>query len=264
MRSRPATTRSATTTGDGVTRCDPYNGDCSLSPADNARLPFPAFGEYVASFGNFGHGRMHAFQAQVERRFTNHLMFSLAYTLQDQKSTALDTGNSSLGGIAYNPFSPNSDYGAEAYISRHRFVGYGIYDLPVGRDRQFGSALPKWADAIIGGWQTSFNMFAKSGTGFTPFWLCDNCDPVEPGNIAVSSVDAVGDFSGPTFRPVITSNTYNQKSGDSIWNASAFAPPPAGARFGCVCESRSKFWNHSSRNRRRIQPGLVPSFETNG
>jgi len=47
----------------------------------------------------------------------------------------------------------------------------------------------------------TFNMFAKSGTGFTPFWICDDCNPVEPGNIGVSSIDAVGDFNAD--RPIV-------------------------------------------------------------
>src|ERR1700720_320743 len=84
-------------------------------------------------------------------------------------------GNSSLGGITYNQFQPNSDYGVEDYVSRHRVVGYGVYDLPVGRGRQYGASMSRWTDAIVGGWQTTFNMFAKSGTGFTPFWTCDDC-----------------------------------------------------------------------------------------
>ena len=45
-----------TTTGDGVTPCDPLNnGDCAYSPADNARLKIPALGDFVTGFGNVGH-----------------------------------------------------------------------------------------------------------------------------------------------------------------------------------------------------------------
>ena len=147
----------------------------------------------------------------------------------DQKSTALDTGNSSLGGITYNQFQPNSDYGIDGYVSRHRVVAYGIYDLPVGRGRPYGSSMSRWADAIVGGWQTTFNMFAKSGSGFTPFWTCDDCGSVEPGNIGITSLDAVGDFNAePSFRPVVLSNNFNQKTGDQIWNPAAFGLPSVG------------------------------------
>jgi hypothetical protein len=210
--------------------CDPVNnGDCGISNEDFQRYRFPALGDFVLSYGNYGHAQSNAFQTQLEHRFSHGLMFNLSYTFLDQKSTALDTGNSSLGGITYNQFQPDSDYGVDGYVSRHRVVAYGIYDLPVGRGRQYGSSMSRWADAIVGGWQTTFNMFAKSGTGFTPFWTCDDCNPIEPGNIGISSLDAVGDFNAePSFRPVILSNNFNQKTGDQIWNPAAFGLPSVG------------------------------------
>jgi Carboxypeptidase regulatory-like domain/TonB dependent receptor len=227
---RPSNTPFGTTTGDGVTPCDPNNGNCDFSPADLARERFPGLGDFVLSYGNFGHGASNAFQAQVDHRYSKGLMFSFSYTYLDQKSTALDTGNSSLGGIAYNAYNPTADYGTDGFVSRHRVVAYGIYDLPVGRSRKYGSSLNKWADAIVGGWQSTFNMFAKSGTGFTPFWLCDNCGPAVPGNIGITSLDAVGDFnSEPSYRPLVLSNNFNQKSGDRIWNPAAFGLPSVGA-----------------------------------
>jgi hypothetical protein len=216
--------------GNPIGICDPVNnGDCGISNADAQRYRFPALGDFVLSYGNYGHAQSNAFQTQLEHRFSHGLMFNISYTLLDQKSTALDTGNSSLGGITYNQFQPDSDYGVDGYVSRHRVVAYGIYDLPVGRGRQYGSSMSRWADTIVGGWQTTFNMFAKSGTGFTPFWICDDCNPIEPGNIGISSLDAVGDFGAePSFRPVVLSNNFNQKTGDQIWNPAAFGLPSVG------------------------------------
>ena len=227
---KPSTTPFGTTIGDGVTACDPENNaDCDYSPADLARQPFPGLGDYLLTYGNYGHGRSNAFQTQLEKRYTHGLMLNLSYTYLDQKSTGLDTGNSSLGGIAYNPFQPNSDYGQEAFVPKNRFVAYGVWDLPVGRGKKFGTSFSGWADAILGGWQTTFNMFAKTGTGFTPFWLCDDCDPITPGNVGVGSVDAYGDFnSEPSFRPTVTGN-FNHRSGNQIWDPNAFGLPPLGA-----------------------------------
>lgn len=86
----------------------------------------------------------------------------------------------------------------------------------------------------MGGWQKTFNMFAKTGTGYTPFWLCDNCDPAFPGNVGAGSMDAVGDFNFPNFRPNIISNnikTGQTSSGSTMWNATSFGPPSVGADF---------------------------------
>jgi len=231
----PSDSPFGTSTGDGVTACDPVDAaDCEFSDADLARYRFPGLGDFILSYGNYGHAQSNAFQTQVERRYKNGFMFMATYTYLDQKSTALDTGNSSLGGITYNPFQPDSDYGIDGYISHHRFVAYGIYDLPVGKGRRFGANMSRAADLIVGGWQTSFNMFAKSGTGFTPFWTCDDCTnsdaPVLPGNIGVTSLDAVGDFNAePSYRPLVLDNNFNHKNGDQIWNPDSFAPPTVGA-----------------------------------
>ena len=216
------------TTGDGSTICDPTNGDCAYSPADKARLPFAALGDYVTQFGNNGHGLTTSFQAQIQRQ-SRGLTLSVAYTYLQQKSTGVDTDNDSLGGVAYNPFQPQSDYGQDSFVSRHRVVAYGVLDLPVGRGQHFGSNMSGLADAFVGGWQTSFNMFAKTGTGFTPFYYCGDCDPVMPGNIASSAVDAVGDFNGG-IRPTQIGNP-KSGAGNLQWNPAAFGFPDVGSTF---------------------------------
>ena len=208
--------------------CSPDDGDCAISPADRARKPFPDLGDYLTAFGNFGHGRSNAFQTEVNRRFTHGFQFNFSYTLLDQKSTAPDTGNSSLGGTAYNQFSPERDYGMDAFTSRHRIVTYGVLETPFGRGRHWGSTIPKLADYALGGWQLTWQGFAKSGTGFTPFWLCENCGPITPGNVGAGSIDATGGFYGTTFRPLVNGDP-NVRSGDRIFNPDAFGLPPTGA-----------------------------------
>ena len=233
----PNTTPFGTTQGIGTATpppfCDPTQGNCAYSTQDLARLPFPLVGEFLLTYGNFGHANSNSFQTEFTRRYKSGLMLDMSYTYLDQKSSALDTANSSLGGIGYNPFNPNADYGTDGYISKHRFIAYGIYDLPIGRNHRIGSSFSRLADTLLGGWQTTFNMFAKSGQGFTPFWICDDCDPVEPGNIAVSSIDAVGDFNAePSFRPLLLNskiNTGKKGSNAIIWNANAFGLPSVGA-----------------------------------
>jgi hypothetical protein len=226
----PSDTPFGVTTGDGVTICDPANlFNCAYSAADKARLRFPALGDFVTQFGNNGHGLTSSLQAQVQRQ-AKGLTLSVAYTYLQQKSTGVDTDNDSLGGDAYNQLDPDSDYGTDSFVSHHRVVAYGVLDLPVGRGHRYGGNLSRFADALVGGWQTSFNMFAKSGTGFTPFYACNNCDPVFPGNIASGAIDAVGDFSGG-FRARVIGDVKSGAGRDLQWNPAAFALPPTGSTF---------------------------------
>lgn len=223
----PSNTPFGTTTGDGVTACNPDDGDCDLSAADRARLPFPLLGDYMASYQNQGSGRSHSMQVELNRRYSSGFMFNAVYTLLDQKTEVLDSGNSSLGGPTYNQFSPGLDFGRDSFVSRHRFVAYSVYELPVGKGRKFGSNMHGALDAVVGGWQLSTNMYMKSGTGFTPFWTCDNCAPALPGNIGSSFIDAYGGFE-TSFRPTLTGNP-NQVTGNQQWNPNAFGLPSVGA-----------------------------------
>ena len=206
-------------------------GNCVESPADEARRPFPnGLGDFLATYGNTGRGRSHALQIEVNRRFARGLMFNASYTLLDQKSNGLDVGDSSLGGALYNQFIPQNDFSRDSFVSRHRFVSYGAYELPFGKGRTYGKDISGWEDALAGGWDVTWNMFAKSGTGFTPFWSCpNNCSPIFPGNIASGFVDAVGDFNGPSFRPVVIGDPSAGLTPGQAFNPAAFGLPPTGA-----------------------------------
>ena len=205
-------------------------GNCVESDADDARRPFPnGLGSFLASYGNIGKGRSHAFQVEVNRRYARGLMFNVSYTLLSQKSSGLDVGDSSLGGAIYNQFHPDTDLSTDSFVSRHRLVSYGAFDVPFGKGRHFGKTASKWEEGVLGGYQITWNMFAKSGTGFTPFWNCNNCDPIFPGNIASGFVDAVGDFSGPSFRPLLIGDPYAGVGGDRFFNPAAFDLPTMGA-----------------------------------
>ena len=126
-------------------------------------------------------------------------------------------------------YTPDSDYGPDSFVSRHRVVAYGIFDLPVGRGKHFLSSSSRLTDALVGGWQGTTNMFFKTGTGFTPFYVCDDCDPVIPGNVASGTLDAVGDFNATSVRAVIKGNPKSNVPPGFFWNPDAFALPDMGS-----------------------------------
>lgn len=211
--------------------CDPFGeGDCIISPEDAARLPFPRLGTFLATYGNTGKGRSHALQIEVNRRFVRHLTFNASYTLLDQKTNGIDTGNSTLGGTLYDQFTPQTDFSRDSFVSRHRFITYGTFGLPFGRDRMFGKSTSGLLDAIAGGWDLTWQGFAKSGTGFTPFWQCDDCGNIGPGNVGSDFIDALGDFNqSNSYRPLVIGDPYANLAGDQFFNPDAFALPPLGS-----------------------------------
>ncbi|MBA2705213.1 MAG: carboxypeptidase regulatory-like domain-containing protein [Blastocatellia bacterium] len=211
--------------------CVPDDFNCVASDADIARLPFPELGTFLLSYGNFGSGRSHAMQIELNRRFAGGFTFNASYTLLDQKGSGFDTANSSLGGTAYNQFHPENDFATDAFVSRHRFVSYGAIELPFGKGRKFGKHSSSIVEGALGGWELSWNMFAKSGTGFTPFYDCGNCDPIFPGNIASDSLDAVGGFGNYlSYRPLSNGSVSPYGgAGGAFFNPGAFAVPTVGA-----------------------------------
>ncbi|MGA2634978.1 MAG: hypothetical protein ABSF16_12135 [Terracidiphilus sp.] len=222
--------------------CDPYSdGDCAYSYADDSRITFPVLGDYASKTINRGKSMTNSLQVQAQRKAKN-LTYSVAYTYLDQKTTAGDAGEESFGTDAYNPFDPKYDYTRDYYVSTHRFVAYAVYDLPFGHGQHYAATANRAVDAIIGGWQLTTNMFAKSGVGFTPTWSCGDCDPVMAGNIASGAEDATGD-EGPSYRANVVNNPYAGQGKryqfaaeptDGLGNPTAsapFQPPDLGSTY---------------------------------
>jgi len=164
---------------------------------------------------------MHS-RPQLEHRYSGGLMLNVSYTYLDQKSSGLDTGNSSLG---VSPTMPSNRIMTTGKKRSFRKIALWLtaYTIcPWARERDSAHHGRHGQTLLLGGWQTTFNMFAKTGTGFTPFWLCDNCGPALPGNVAVTSLDAYGDFNAePSYRPIVVGN-FNHRNGNQIWDPNAF------------------------------------------
>ena len=99
----PNTTPFGTTQGDGVTICDPTQGDCAYSTQDLARLPFPLVGEFLLTYGNFGHGSSDSFQTEIHAALQERLY--VGYVLHVSRSEKQCAGHRELqpGGNRLQP-----------------------------------------------------------------------------------------------------------------------------------------------------------------
>ena len=230
----PNNTPFGTTQGDGVTDLRSYSGKLRLLAAGLSSTALSSGGRVSAHLRKLRAWKFQLLPNRIHAALQEAALCWICPThILIRKAALWTLRTPAWEESATTHLIPTADYGTDGYVSRHRFIAYGIYDLPIGRNHRIGSSFSKLADTLLGGWQTTFNMFAKSGQGFTPFWICDDCDPVEPGNIAVSSIDAVGDFNAePSFRPLVLNNNINTgKKGSNaiIWNASSFGLPSVGA-----------------------------------
>lgn len=108
-----------------------------------------------------------ALQSKLERRFSGGLSLLSTYTW----AHAIDT---SPGGICSNgasardcgpddPTRPELERGSSDTDIRHRFTLASVYDLPLGRNRQFGSGMPRALDLLVGGFQLNNIITLQSG-----------------------------------------------------------------------------------------------------
>jgi hypothetical protein len=113
--------------------------------------PYPKLGN-VFVYENTGNSIYNALQTVLERRFENGLSYSLNWTF----SRNLDDFQSLLGATQPTPFAPAGyNRGPSALERRHLLSFNGIYQIPIGHAKRFGSRLPKIADAVVGGWELS-------------------------------------------------------------------------------------------------------------
>lgn len=178
---------------------------------DPAQLPFPTLATTIRKLENTGTGSFNALQLEVARRWHAGLGIHLAYTLSHTRTLAPDGVNSASGTAQYDPYDLDKNLGPDPYIPRHRFILDATWNVPVGRGRSV-QALPRWLDALLGGWTVSTLVQARSGTYLTPFYM-DDGGRARGGT--APRPDLVGDPSGPRAR-------------DNWFNLGAFSRPAPG------------------------------------
>jgi len=118
------------------------------------------------AYRSTGKGSYHAMQWTVRKRFSDGLLFDFNYTYAksiDLTSNAeSDFANASYG-VILNPWNTSLNRAVSDFDVQHTFTGFGVYELPVGRNRQFLGAANRIVDAIIGGWQVSGLFTITSG-----------------------------------------------------------------------------------------------------
>jgi hypothetical protein len=138
--------------------------------------PFVGFDPLNSFFNAGGSSIRHAGYIDVRRRVGRGLTFTANYTygkgIDDASDASPDTrvlstgqarGQVSLGA----PLS--SDRAISTYDVKNNFSSTFIWDLPLGRKRQFLTNAPKVVDAVLGRWGVSGVFRMPGGNPFLPF-----------------------------------------------------------------------------------------------
>ncbi len=152
----------------------------------------------------------HALQAGARRRFSHGLEFLASYTLS--KNLTDDIGLFGCGSVnSQNPTVQNSynrrgDFGPACSDALQNFAAGGLYELPFGKGKRYGSSWPRAVDLLLGGWNLNQNLAAHSGFPVTLFATAANSGQSARPNVRPNRYRAL----------TITSQTVDQWFGPNV------------------------------------------------
>lgn len=208
-------------------------GTTQANPGINVDFlrPYKGFA-IIRVTNNDANSMYHGLQVSANRRFTNGLLFGVAYTL----SKSEDDGSAQRD-VVPNAFDVSNLWGPSTFDRRHVLVLNAVYQLPFFKDKSTlaGKLLGGWTLSAISQFQTGtpFTIatgddFAGVGTGSGPqFWIINGDPKLSRGDRAFSqgSSDNNRWFQisqpGQTCNPSSTADTNDPSK-------CIFTRPPAG------------------------------------
>jgi hypothetical protein len=191
-----------------------------LAPNDQNLRPYPLFQGINDGNGaggtNNGVSNYNSLQTSINKRYSNGLNFFANYTWSHMLTTMDSSGWGTGSGNDYyqRPYNPSSNYGASNFDQRNSFKTAVLYDLPVGKGRQFLNT-NTLVDETIGGWQIAPSVIWSSGTPFS---------------LITSATDTAFDLkgNGTLYADQIGNPNPSHKTIQEWFNPAAFQQPAAG------------------------------------
>jgi len=209
----------------------PYSSTVSAYNQTFSNRLFPNWGR-INTRATGANESYHSLQVEASHRLQHgleyHSTFTWAKALADNQGPA-GTGFGGEGGgqRATSVLNRHVDFGNVYGTRRMRWNTTALYDLPVGRGKQFGGSMPRAADLIAGGWRLSSILTMQTGPYETPYFPDGQGDPSGTGSGldgAAAGFDLGHRNQHPDQLTGISLNPTN-KSRMSWTNASAFACP---------------------------------------
>jgi hypothetical protein len=170
---------------------------------------------YLRALRSIGFGSYHAGQLTVRKRWRNGDQVDFNYTLGKSIDYASrpEAQGASANGVIINTWSRRQFRAVSDYDTRHIYNANGVYNLPFGKGRKFGSGVGRIGEALIGGWQLSGLWRQTSGlptsVGNGRFWptnwnitgYATQVAPVQVGTTKNAPRPTAAGTSGPNLFP---------------------------------------------------------------
>ena len=118
----------------------------------NLLRPYPHFGG-ISMAEPIGYLWYHSLQTRAEKRFSQGYTLQLGYTFSKR-----------MEATAFLNTTDPMPYESISGLDRpHRFTASGVWEIPLGRGRKFGTNWHAAPDFILGGWQLGAIVAGQSG-----------------------------------------------------------------------------------------------------
>ncbi|MBY0503902.1 MAG: carboxypeptidase regulatory-like domain-containing protein [Bryobacteraceae bacterium] len=108
-----------------------------------------------------------ALQVSGRRRMTGGIEMLFQYTYSKTNTDGLGYygcgGVSAEGAYWQDAYNRRANYGPACFDVRHNFTTAGVWNVPYGKGQKFGASSNKVVDAVLGGWNVSYNLAKRGG-----------------------------------------------------------------------------------------------------
>ena len=168
-------------------------------------------------YGNDASSSYKAFEAKIEKRFTNGLQFVSHYTFSH--ADGYDSN--------YYAISHPIAYGPVDFNRNHVFVFSTVYELPFGRGKKYMGNASRALDYAVGGWQLANTTNWSSGLPWTPSF--NECGPEQDVGICRPNKGKGTLHTGAgSLDPISHTITYFTPVADITTNPGVFTDPGVG------------------------------------
>jgi hypothetical protein len=168
----------------------PFSSTLSAANAPITSRLFPNWGR-INTRATGANESYHSLQTEFSHRFQKGLQVDSSYTfakaLADNEgpgtvTTSLGFAGENGGQRASSILDRHADFGNVYGTRRNRWNSTMVYDLPIGRGKQFGSSMNRFADLAIGGWRLANILLWQSGPFESPYFPSGQGDPSGTGS----------------------------------------------------------------------------------
>lgn len=222
----------------------PYSSTQSAYNQPLSARPFPNWGR-INTRSTGADANYQSLQIDVSHHQSKGLAFESTYTLAKNVSDNQGPGSNgsfageSGGSRASYAGGPSVDYGQVYGTRRHRWNTTLVYELPVGRGKQFGGGVGRLADLVIGGWQTSHILVVQTGPFLSAYFPSGQGDPSGTGSGLNGGL--FGDLGHRSQKPdrIGSGVPTNQNRSNWINKASFVCPGDPNWKPGTACTTGS-------------------------